>query len=945
MTQSAFKTRAEAFAAHMRGQFPELRIMTDALYTFAYSGDASFYRLTPAAVAIVDSEAELQGVLKGARSAGLPVTFRAAGTSLSGQAVTDGVLAVLGEGFKHIRIAEGGASVTLGPSVIVAEANWALRPFHRKIGPDPASQASCKIGGVVANNSSGMCCGVVQNTYHTMRRLRLVLADGTALDSGDAASRAAFAKSRPDLLEGLRDLSRRVRVDNELVDLIRRKYAIKNTVGYSINALIDFDDPVDILTHLMVGSEGTLGFICEVTYETVPDHPHKGVALVPFPTAKHAARGVEALHHVGVSAAEFMERRALATVEDRPAMKPYLPLLTDHSPAVLVEIMAGSDDILEFDLARAAKAMQAAGALSRIRFTKEPAEQSALWDIRKGMFTSAGATRAKGTVMLTEDVAVPIHLLAEAVDDLRSLLDEHGFQRAIIFGHALAGNLHFQMDANFDEPGAKERFGRFNDALAELVSGKFQGSLKAEHGTGRAIAPYVEAEWGEKAYRIMREVKALIEPEGLLNPGVLLNDDREVHLKHLKSMTPVDPIVDMCIECGFCEKVCPSAGMTLTPRQRIAVARERVRLRQTGEDDAGLLEQDRDYVNASLDTCAACNLCSTVCPVGIETGAMVIGERTRRRSVSERVVARLAAASTGAVEAGFGLASGAGSAARAVLGEGLAEKLFAGARRAGFGMVPDGAALRRGPGKPKSVARPMTPARGSIVYVPSCAARMFGAAPGKYDLLPATDAMLTLIARAGFTPLLPEKVSGQCCGQPWTSKGFPVEAENVGRRYADAISAVSGRASAIVIDASTCALHMKHSKLGPAPQDSAEVLLDKILPRLTIQRRFPIVAVHHNCSAQRLKEQATIEALVSACAEKIAPLNSVTCCGFAGDKGLFTPDLNAHALRHVMDDVPEGCDLGVSTVATCAAGLASHTKIPFVSVASLLEYASRPEPA
>jgi D-lactate dehydrogenase len=277
-----------------------------------------------------------------------------------------------------------------------------------------------------------------------------------------------------------------------------------------------------------------------------------------------------------------------------------------------------------------------------------------------------------------------------------------------------------------------------------------------------------------------------------------------------------------------------------------------------------------------------------------------------------------------------------------MLGEGLAEKLFDGARRAGFGLVPDGASLRRGPGRPKRVARPMTPAQGSIVYVPSCASRMFGAAPAKYDLQPATEAMMTLIARAGFTPLLPQKVSGQCCGQPWTSKGFPIEAENVGRRYAEAIEAVSDRASAIVIDASTCALHMKHSKLGPVPQDSAEVLLERILPRLTIQRRIPVVAVHHNCSAQRLKEQKTIEALASACAERIAPLASVTCCGFAGDKGLFTPALNAHALRHVMNDIPEGCDLGVSTVATCAAGLASHTHIPFVSVASLLEYASRP---
>lgn len=921
--------------------------MTDPLYTFAYSGDASFYRLVPAAVAIVENEEDVRAVLAAARAEALPVTFRAAGTSLSGQAVTDGVLAVLGDGWRRIEIGDGGHRITLGPAVIVARANRALRPHHRRIGPDPASQASCKIGGVVANNSSGMCCGTAQNTYNTMARLRVVLADGTPLDTGDPASRAEFARLRPDLLASLKDLADQVRVDNELVDLIRRKYAIKNTVGYSLNALVDFDDPIDILAHLMVGSEGTLGFVSEITYETVPDHPHKATTLVPFASSHKAAEGVQALHEVGVSAAEFMERKALATVQDKPALAPYLPFLSDTSPAVLVEIMAEDEAHLDAEIDKAVAAMQAVGPLSEIVFTKDPDLQEAMWDVRKGMFASAGAARRKGTAMLTEDVAVPIHRLPDLVDDLRVLLDAHGYEDAIIFGHALAGNLHFQMAENFDEDGATERFGRFNDALADLVSTRFGGSLKAEHGTGRAVAPYVEAEWGARAYEIMGDIKALIEPENLLNPGVILNSDPQVHLKHLKSMVPADERIDLCIECGFCEKVCPSAGMTFTPRQRIAVARERARLRMSGEDDDALFGMERDYVVAALDTCVACNMCSTVCPVGIETGNLVLEERHRRRHGLSQPLSGLLAGNTGLVETATRAAAGVRATAGTVLGDKLAGSLFAAASAISFGALPSGgAALRPGPGAPRPRPRPRDGAapRGPVVYFPACPSRMFGAPPTALDLLPVTDAMLAVLERAGFAPIVPEKLTGACCGQPFTSEGFPEEAEKLGRRLADKLGhAAPADDTPVVTDASTCALHMRGSHLGSEPLDSAAYLLAEVLPHLTISRRLPSLAVHHNCSAQRLGESRDIDALATACAERIAVLNSVTCCGYAGDKGLYIPRLNAHALRDVKADIPDGCSLGVSTVSTCATGLSEHAGIPFVAIASVLEYVSRPE--
>nr|WP_295891023.1 FAD-binding and (Fe-S)-binding domain-containing protein [uncultured Devosia sp.] len=941
------KAAGERVAKRLKGKVRG-RIHTDPLMTYAWSGDASSYRLIPAVVVFINSEDEVRAVMAAARAEGLPITFRAAGTSLSGQAVTNGVLAVLGDGWRKLDIHPGADQITLGPAIIVANANKALKPFNKKIGPDPASQATCKIGGVVNNNSSGMCCGVAQNTYHTMARLRIVLTDGTMLDSGDPASRDAFRASHGTMLEGLHQLHHEVMDDADLVALIRKKYRIKNTVGYSLNALVDYHDPLDILIHLMVGSEGTLGFVSEVTYNTVPEHPFKATALVPFPDPQSAGRAIIEMANggvqvtTGVTAAEYIERRALATVEHLAPMAPLLPWLLGNSPAVLIDVTAPDAATLASETAKTVDLLARHGA-THIDFSTDEARSHALWDIRKGFFASGGAARPKGTSMLTEDVAAPIERLAEFVIDMRQLLDAHGYEDAIIFGHALAGNLHFQMSDDFAQPGSAEKFDRFSHDLSQLVSVQYGGSLKAEHGTGRAIAPFVEAEWGAKAYGLMHRIKALFDPEGLLNPGVLLNADDKIHIKHLKVMPLADELVDLCIECGFCEPACPSHQMTLSPRQRIAVTRERERLRRSGEDPARLKQLDDDFQYAGLDTCAACNLCSLRCPVGIETGTMIIGQRGQRRGGTARSVAGFAADHRGAVETMMRGGVGLADMARKVIPAPAVEAITDTARRLTGERLPRvSRALHHGPGSPRPAPHGHD-ARPSIVYFPSCATRLFGAPKTEHDLLAVPDAMLALLERAGFDVVMPAHLNGQCCGQPFQSKGFPEQAAAVGGELKRELSALSnaGRLS-VVTDASTCAKHLREFP-GDAPVlDSSQFLLGQLLPRLTITRQLDVVAVHHNCSAQRLAEQPMTEAIARACAKTVAVLSSVTCCGYAGDKGLFFPELNAHATRFAKGDIPADCTLGVSTVSTCASGLSEHAGIPFVGLASLLEWATRP---
>jgi len=674
----------------------------------------------------------------------------------------------------------------------------------------------------------------------------------------------------------------------------------------------------------------------------VPDHPFKATALVPFPTNHIAAQGVQALYNVGVSAAEFIERKALATVEHLPAMQPFLPLLNATSPAVLIEIMAEGDRQLDQDIKTACLALIKTGSLSDPVFYKQPELQAGLWDVRKGLFASAGSSRPQGSLMLTEDVAVPIDRLADAVDDLRLVLDRNGYHEGIIFGHALAGNLHFQMHADFTLPGELARFEKFSSELAHLVSVDYQGSLKAEHGTGRAIAPFVELEWGKKAYSLMHSIKDLFDPERLLNPGVLLNDDDKVHVSHIKQMPASDQLVDLCIECGLCEPACPSAGLTLSPRQRIAVIREQARLEQAATEPALLQTLKNGFVEAGMDLCAACNLCSVRCPIGIETGTMILGKREQKRSGFASSIATLAAKNTAPIETMTRAGFGAQQLARKLAGDNMINAISGTLNRISGHKIPAlSGSVRPGPGPLKQTSRISNAPLGTVVYFPACASRMFGAPKTDLNLLPVTKAMLILLKRAGFDPLVPQKLSGQCCGQPFLSKGFPKQAKLLSDKLAANLVALAKKNNApIITDMSTCALHLQQN--GLQILDSVEFLAQKILPRLSLERQIDHLALHHNCSSQRMNEQPAMESLAGACAKNVAVLTSITCCGFSGDKGLYHPELNAHATRFGKDDLPQNCTIGVSSVATCATGLSEQLGIDFVSIASLLEYVSRP---
>jgi len=911
------------------------RVLARAIDLVRYASDASAYRLIPQAVVMAHDAADVAKVFAFARREGIPVTLRAGGTSLNGQGQTNGILVDVRRHFSRVEVLDGGARVRCRPGIVLGRVNRVLAKHQRRIGPDPASTDIATVGGVIANNSGGMRCGVKHDAYQTLRSMTFVLPSGTTIDTAapDAAER--FAREEPELAAGLAAIRDELRADTELASRVRRKFEIKNTMGYRLCAFLDADEPVEIFRRLLVGSEGTLAFIAEAELDTVPHGRHTSTALLFFDGVDNAIDPVPRLVEAGATAVEMMVNPTLiAAAWNLPGVPAEWKELSPDGAVLLVELRTTDEGELDGMESAALAALDGLPLEQPARFTRDRHETEIFWMVREGMMGIIGAMRPQGSALLIEDVCVPPARIGEATHDIRALLGEHGFLPGAA-GHASAGNLHFLLTPALADPADRDRYEAFMAGLVTLVVDKYDGSLKAEHGTGRNMAPYVEHEWGAKATEMMWRIKRLADPDGVLNPDSVLSRDPGIHLRHLKSTPPIEDVANAnaCIECGFCEPVCPSRHLTTTPRQRIVVRREMARQPEDSPVRAALAEQ---FVYDGDETCATDGSCRLVCPVAIDTGALIKSLRMQEHAPrKERSMAR-AARRWATVEkaARGGLRTG------SVLGSAPMRALTGGARKLlGEEVVPAWSPALPGPAPS---ALPRTSRDGAVaVYLPSCLNRMMGPPAGGHWL---PEALVAVSARAGMPVWIPDDVAGHCCSMPWSSKGFTDGQAFMGAKLAASLKRwTNNGALPVVIDAASCT----HGALEVEGLEGVEIVdgvawAKRLLPALTVSSKIASATVHPTCSTRHLGLAEDLAVVAGALADHVHVPVVATCCGMAGDRGLLHPELTEAATRDEATEVTQrDFDAHVSANRTCEIALESATGRPYEHVITLLERATR----
>lgn len=904
---------------------PADRVKTRYIDRVTYGADAGFYFLLPKAVVRPVSEDEIVRLFNFSHQFKIPIVFRTGGTSLSGQSITDGILVDLSQHWNKIAIEDQGRCVRVQPGITGGRVNAYLKSKRRKIGPDPSSINSAMMGGIISNNASGMCCGVKLNSYHTTKYIRFILPDGKIFSTGEPGDYKRFESECASICNELAAIRKEMLSDVALLERIRKKYATKNTIGYSINALIDHDRPLDMMAKLLIGAEGTLAFIAEAVMNTVDDYEFKSTALLYFPDIYAACKAIVPLRNAGAEAVELMDRASLRSIEFLPGMPAVVQSLPPLASALLVEFQDNKVELLQAKVKAFLSYVPDLNLLYDPVFTTDNDEQAFLWKVRKGLFPAVGAVRESGTSVILEDLAFPVEKLGDAIIDLQKLFNQFGYYNAIIFGHAKDGNLHFVITQSFNEATEVDRYDRFLREVVNLVIHKYDGALKAEHGTGRNMAPFVETEWGSDAYRIMRRLKKAIDPYHLLNPGVIINDDVNVHIRNLKELPAVEEEVDKCIECGYCEHVCPSRDLTTTPRRRIVARRELKRLELTGNwHDHKMLRKEFTY--DVLDTCALDGLCANACPVDINTGDLVKRLRNENHSPIQNSIAMLVARNFLFTEllVRFGIKIN-------------AHRIFSKSR------------LMKHVGTVPRIPETKNNDKAQLVYFPSCVSRTMGAGlDGKRSVM---ETFMNICDKAGLQVTIPATIKGSCCSQIFSSKGFYRAYQYKANDVIDRLWKASDSGQLpVVTDVSSCAYTLQNMRavLTAANQskfdrmnmlDSVEFLHDMVLPLVKNIKRKKSIVLHPVCSLDKMGTRQKFVAVARFFADNVTVPANAGCCGMAGDRGFIFPELTASATHYEATEVKvaEGCDGYYSTTKTCEIAMSDAAGISYESILYLVD--------
>jgi D-lactate dehydrogenase len=904
--------------------------ITDSLFDrVSIANDASHYLLTPTMVAKPKTAQQISEIFKITQKHDLGITFRSGGTSLSGQSVTDSLLVDTRKNFKEIEVLENGLKVRVQPGLTVNRVNASLRKYGRKLGPDPASEIACTIGGVIANNSSGMACGTEFNTYKTLSSLVFVLPSGTLIDSSKNDADEQLRIKEPEIYAGLIALRNRIVEKPQLVEKIKNAYSIKNTMGYGLNSFVDFEKPIDILTHLIVGSEGTLAFIAEATFNTLPLLSKSATSLLIFDELELATKSLPTLKNSDAAVIELLDISSLKVAQREhmadTVLKDYE--FKNHA-GLLIEYEADTESQLDSLINNAHQVFKDLPIKSG-ELTKSVEIRNELWHARKGLYAAVAGNRPSGTTALLEDISVPMKHLHETTTHLSELLKKHRYLDSVIFGHAKDGNLHFLLNEKFHDPTSLQRYEDFTEDMVELVL-SHDGSLKAEHGTGRIMAPYVKRQFGAELYQIMVDLKRLIDNRNILNPGIIINENENIHIENLKVSPVIDQEVDKCVECGYCETVCPSKDLTLTPRQRITI--RRVKKDAERNNDQELLDAiNANYDYQAIDTCAVDGMCATACPVHINTGDLVKRLRSEQQSFVSQSLASLAASKWSATT---NLLSGLLTTAKNMPAP-IVETVNKVLRSiSGENSMPMWNKTLPIGGKERSSLKSNNP---DLVYFPSCVNSLYG----ESDI---QKAFLNLCEKAGLNVLIPEGIQDLCCGTPWASKGLTQGYEVMALKTKKEIMRQVKRENLVVVSDATSCTHGLIQIFGETQIPVVDVLQfvnEKILPNLKVKTKLSSLALHPTCSGVELGINKHMTSLAAAISEQVIVPLDWSCCGFAGDRGLLHPELTESATKNQAQELSSHKYVAyASSNRPCQIGLSIATGQNYVHLVELVDQVS-----
>ena len=854
-----------------------------------YACDASIYRRLPAAALRAAGGDDLDAAMAACRASGVPLTMRGGGTSLCGQSIGPG-LVVDCSALDRIDIDPDRRVARIGPGVVLDRLNAAAAEHGLAFGPDVASGSRATLGGMIANNAAGARSVVHGLTADHVLALEVTLADGT---------RATLRRGRPapPALEGTRPLA----------GAARPPALLRRVSGYNLDALAgpDPDWP-----RLLCGSEGTLGLIRAAELRLVERPAVRGLALIGYPSVDAALEAVVGLLEAGPSAIELMDRELLDPVNRPPAVRSLLGAVA-AAPAVLIVEHSGAEEEVAARLA----------ALGDARVVRDPAEQAAVWAVRRTGIARAlrGAGGASGDpgagedprpIAFIEDPAVPPETLAGFARAVRSVLDREGVP-AVWYGHASVGCLHIRPMMDLREPGAVARMRRIAEEVADLVAER-GGSLSGEHGDGRARSELLPRMYPPETIEAFAALKRRLDPDLLLNPGILTSPDAldaglrlEAAVPRRSGRTAVSFAVEgglvrageACNGNGACRSragvMCPSYQALRDERHATRGRAVLFRAALEGRLPAGLAD---DGLHEALDLCLSCKACAAECPAQVDMARMKV-EALARRHRARGVPARTRA--IGATHDLLALGSRAPRFAR--LGAAIA-----------------GRALGRRPPAPSRRWRPPAPeGDGPPVALMADTFTTY--------LEPAVGRAALRVLRAAGARV--EVVDPGCCGRPLLSQGLVGAARRRARGALDRLAphALAGRPIAVLEPSCWSMLVDDLPRLVPddpragwvagAAVTFERALLDLGLPAL-LPADEPIV-LHDHCHARALGAGEHARAALELVPDAVVRPSGAGCCGMAGSFGYQHPELSRRIAEDRLAPAMRAAPVAVATGTSC----------------------------